>query len=163
MATTVAGSYGHSVMLDLGTTRNMQISGQLASMILSGSSGIGGSPASGLGEPASSDTVSPTSAWPSSSPLPSAMTSFAAVSIFGGSLQFLGGTTASITGAASTAASSGNTTLGSGLGQDLALSSGTASLTGHLAARSASSAAWPSEPACRWTLPGWFPLRLPPT
>ncbi len=132
MTTTVAGSHGHSVMLDLGTTRNIQIAGQLASMLLSSSSGIGGRPASGFGEPASSDTVSPTSAWPSSVSLPSGMTSFAAASVSGGSLQFLGETTASITGAASTATASGNTTLGGGLGQDLNLSASNASLTGAL-------------------------------
>ena len=118
MTTTVCGSNGHSVLLDLGTTRNMQISGQLASMISSGSTGTGGTLSLGLGGSASPDTVSPSSG----------MTSFAAASASGGSLLFLGETVASATAAAA----SGNTTLDGGLGKDFSLPTGVGSLSGVL-------------------------------
>lgn len=125
MTTTICGSNGHSVLLDLGTTRNMQISGQLASMISSGSTGTGGTLSLGLGGPISPDTVSPSSG----------MTSFAAASVSGGSLLFLGETVASATAAASTAAASGNTTLDGGLGKDFSLLTGVGSLSGALGAQ----------------------------
>lgn len=128
MTTTVSGSNGHNVLLDLGTTRNMQIAGQLASMISAGSMSTGGTLSADFGNSASPDTVSL-----SSGSLSSGKTSFAAASVSGGSLLFLGGAaTTSTTAATSTAAASGNTTLGGGLGQDFTLSSGVASLTGAL-------------------------------
>ena len=126
MTTTISGASGHGVLLDLGTTRNMQIAGQLASMISSGFTGTGDALSARFGDAAGSDTVSPTSGLLSSDPL-SSVTSFAA-SVSGGSLLFLGGAAASAT--ASTAAAAGNTTLGGGLGQGLALQSGVASLGG---------------------------------
>ena len=130
MTTTVCGSNGHSVLLDLGTTRNMQIAGHLAAMISSGSMGTGGVLSPGFGGTASPDTISP-----SSGTLSSGTNSFAAASVSGGSLLFLGGAASSTTAAASTMAATGNTTLGGGLGQDFTLSSGAASLTGALASQ----------------------------
>ena len=120
MVTTVSGSSGHGVSLDLGSTQNMLIAKQLSLVISSGSTEIGKFQAIGVDSFSSPDTVSL---------MAGTTTALPAASLQGvtGASLLIGSVSAS-----SVLAGLGNTTLEGGTGKPFTLAQGLASLNGGL-------------------------------
>ena len=120
MTTTVSGSTGYGVSLNLSSTQNMLVAKQLSLVISSGSAGIEKLQAIEINRFGSPDTVSLMAGTTTGSPAASIQSSTGAVLFIG---------TAS---ASSVLAGLGNTTLEGGIGKPFTLAQGLASLNGGL-------------------------------